>query len=129
MKKFSIVLLFICPFLAFGQTINKPADLVEWINPLMGTASSPDLSNSNTYPSIALPWAMNAWTLINAPNNSDDNKYVQQIKLNGAVHLNNWISHAAITTGGSFNYTMGSVPNMQRGTDKKSFPFSLSTSK
>ena len=67
--------------------------------------------------------------IINAPNNSDDNKYVQQIKLNGAVHLNNWISHAAIMTGGSFNYTMGSVPNMQRGTDKKSFPFSLSTSK
>ncbi len=67
--------------------------------------------------------------IINASNNSDDNKYVQQIKLNGTVHLNNWISHTAIITGGSFNYTMGSVPNMQRGIDKKSFPFSLSTSK
>ncbi len=62
MKKYCIVLFFSCPFLAFGQNVNKPVDLVEWINPLMGTASSPELSNGNTYPSIALPWAMNAWT-------------------------------------------------------------------
>ncbi|MYN39858.1 glycoside hydrolase family 92 protein [Duganella sp. FT109W] len=38
------------------------ADPVEWINPLMGTASKPELSNGNTYPAIALPWGMNFWT-------------------------------------------------------------------
>ncbi|HEX5341619.1 MAG TPA: GH92 family glycosyl hydrolase [Duganella sp.] len=37
-------------------------DPVEWINPLMGTASKPELSNGNTYPTIALPWGMNFWT-------------------------------------------------------------------
>ncbi|MGN6416605.1 MAG: GH92 family glycosyl hydrolase [Pseudobacter sp.] len=34
---------------------------VEWVNPLMGTDSKPSLSNGNTYPSIVLPWGMNAW--------------------------------------------------------------------
>jgi predicted alpha-1,2-mannosidase len=45
-----------------AQYVDKPTDLVEWINPLMGTASSGGLSNGNTYPSIALPWGMNCWT-------------------------------------------------------------------
>jgi predicted alpha-1,2-mannosidase len=38
---------------------SNPADLV---NPLMGTDSEFKLSNGNTYPAIALPWAMNFWT-------------------------------------------------------------------
>ena len=37
-------------------------DLVDFVNPLMGTDSSFDLSNGNTYPAIATPWAMNFWT-------------------------------------------------------------------
>ena len=45
-----------------AQTVGKVADPVEWINPLMGTASKPDMSNGNTYPTIAVPWGMNFWT-------------------------------------------------------------------
>lgn len=45
-----------------AQTVGKITDPVEWINPLMGTQSKPDLSNGNTYPAIALPWGMNTWT-------------------------------------------------------------------
>lgn len=41
---------------------NKPFEPVDLINPLMGTASKPSLSNGNTYPAIALPWGMNFWT-------------------------------------------------------------------
>ncbi len=37
-------------------------DLVDFVNPLMGTDSSFDLSNGNTYPAIATPWGMNFWT-------------------------------------------------------------------
>jgi len=40
----------------------QPKNLVDYINPLMGTQSKPDLSNGNTYPAIALPWGMNTWT-------------------------------------------------------------------
>jgi predicted alpha-1,2-mannosidase len=45
-----------------AQTVNKVPDPVEYVNPLMGSASKPDLSNGNTYPAIALPWGMNFWT-------------------------------------------------------------------
>lgn len=44
-----------------AQTVDKVNDPVEWINPLMGTASKPSLSTGNTYPAIALPWGMNFW--------------------------------------------------------------------
>ncbi len=37
-------------------------NLTDYVNPLMGTDSSFDLSNGNTYPAIATPWAMNFWT-------------------------------------------------------------------
>ncbi|MEI6865333.1 GH92 family glycosyl hydrolase [Flavicella sp.] len=37
-------------------------NLVAYVNPLMGTDSSFDLSNGNTYPAIATPWGMNFWT-------------------------------------------------------------------
>jgi predicted alpha-1,2-mannosidase len=35
---------------------------LDHVNPLMGTASKPELSNGNTYPAIGLPWGMNYWT-------------------------------------------------------------------
>ena len=37
-------------------------DLVQYVNPLMGTDSEFSLSNGNTYPAIAVPWGMNFWT-------------------------------------------------------------------
>ncbi len=46
----------------YGQQTKKANDLVDYINPLMGTDSKVDLSNGNTYPAIALPWGMNTWT-------------------------------------------------------------------
>lgn len=36
--------------------------LVDYVNPLMGTDSTFELSNGNTYPAIATPWGMNFWT-------------------------------------------------------------------
>lgn len=42
------------------QTPNK--QLVNLVNPLMGTDSEFALSNGNTYPAIARPWGMNFWT-------------------------------------------------------------------
>lgn len=37
-------------------------DLVECVNPLIGTDSSYELSNGNTYPSVSMPFGMTAWT-------------------------------------------------------------------
>jgi predicted alpha-1,2-mannosidase len=47
---------------AFAQTAGKITDPVEYVNPLMGTQSKPELSNGNTYPAVAVPWGMNFWT-------------------------------------------------------------------
>ena len=46
--------------LYFKKQSNR--ELVEFVNPLMGTDSKYSLSNGNTYPAIATPWAMNFWT-------------------------------------------------------------------
>ncbi|SHG00588.1 hypothetical protein SAMN05444405_1201, partial [Bacteroides luti] len=34
---------------------------VDYVNPLIGSQSTYELSTGNTYPAIALPWGMNFW--------------------------------------------------------------------
>jgi putative alpha-1,2-mannosidase len=41
---------------------GQQLEAVDLVNPLMGTESKFELSNGNTYPSIARPWGMNMWT-------------------------------------------------------------------
>jgi len=62
MKLAAGLLLAASAFAAQAQTVGKVTDPVEWVNPLMGTQSKPELSNGNTYPAIAVPWGMNFWT-------------------------------------------------------------------
>ena len=40
----------------------RATDFVDYASPLVGTASSYELSAGNTYPVIAMPWGMNFWT-------------------------------------------------------------------
>lgn len=72
MKSISSVL-FIAILLASCNDNNKSSDsedeqalglvnLVDYVNPLVGTETSYKLSNGNTYPAIAVPWGMNFWT-------------------------------------------------------------------
>lgn len=42
--------------------IGQAKDWTQYVNPLMGTQSTFELSTGNTYPAIALPWGMNFWT-------------------------------------------------------------------
>jgi len=44
------------------ESQTQKSSLVDLVNPLMGTDSDYTLSNGNTYPAIATPWAMNFWT-------------------------------------------------------------------
>ncbi len=62
-------LLILCSLFFYNQFINAQKittteyhEPVDFVNPLMGSDSKPDLSNGNTYPAIALPWGMNFWT-------------------------------------------------------------------
>ncbi|MFA6484159.1 MAG: GH92 family glycosyl hydrolase [Bacteroidales bacterium] len=42
--------------------LTETRNLVDLVNPLVGTESSYNLSHGNTYPAIAVPWGMNFWT-------------------------------------------------------------------
>lgn len=52
-------LLFILSLTAYSL---RATDFVDYASPLVGTASSYELSAGNTYPVIAMPWGMNFWT-------------------------------------------------------------------
>ncbi|MEG2151004.1 MAG: GH92 family glycosyl hydrolase, partial [Bacteroidaceae bacterium] len=49
-------------FLLGCSVFAQATDYVEYVNPLMGSESSFELSTGNTYPAIARPWGMNFWT-------------------------------------------------------------------
>lgn len=62
MMKRALFLFLILPSLANSQVTGPAKNVVDYVNPLMGTASKHEFSNGNTYPAIALPWGMNFWT-------------------------------------------------------------------
>ncbi|RYJ36793.1 Alpha-1,2-mannosidase [Flavobacterium anhuiense] len=67
--------------------------------------------------------------IINAPNNSETNKYVNELKWDNASHSKNYINHFDVLKGGELNFDMTSSPNLKRGTTKEAYPYSYSTSK
>ncbi len=40
---------------------ERKENAVDFVNPLVGSDSNPELSTGNTYPAIAMPWGMNFW--------------------------------------------------------------------
>ena len=64
--------------------------------------------------------------VIIAENNSAENIYIQSATLNGRELVNNYITYNDIIDGGILHLVMGNTPNMNRGTEKYSAPFSLS---
>lgn len=67
--------------------------------------------------------------IINAPNNSETNKYVNELKWDNASHSKNYINHFDVLKGGELNFDMTSSPNYKRGTSKETYPYSYSNSK
>ncbi len=50
-------------FLFLGISgLARAKDYADYVNPLVGTQSTFELSAGNTYPAIARPWGMNFWT-------------------------------------------------------------------
>lgn len=61
MKRKSLLLLCVCfTLLAHAVKVNVK-NAVDFVNPLVGSDSNPELSTGNTYPAIAMPWGMNFW--------------------------------------------------------------------
>jgi predicted alpha-1,2-mannosidase len=64
--------------------------------------------------------------IIEAPGNNKENIYVQLIKLNGRAVNRNYITHSELNKGGKLLFKMGNSPEKTRGTEEKSFPYSMS---
>lgn len=63
---------------------------------------------------------------INAPNNSNANRYIQSVKLNGKSWDHNYLPFSSIAGGGSMTLEMSDKPNTTRGTKPANAPYSLS---
>ena len=64
--------------------------------------------------------------VIEATNNSDKNRYVQSINLNGKNHDKVWINHSDLVNGGKLKLEMGSKPNKILGSAPELLPGSVS---
>jgi putative alpha-1,2-mannosidase len=62
---------------------------------------------------------------ISAPNNSDANRYIHAMTLDGAAYTKNYISHHDLTSGADIRFDMSDKPNKQRGTNADDAPYSF----
>jgi predicted alpha-1,2-mannosidase len=65
--------------------------------------------------------------IIDAHENSKENIYVQDIRLNKKGLNRNFILHSELQQGGLIQFTMTNVPNEKRGTSSEAYPYSMST--
>jgi predicted alpha-1,2-mannosidase len=63
---------------------------------------------------------------INAKNNSKENIYIENAKLNGSGYTKNYITHADLMNGGLLDFEMGNVPDYNKGINSEDFPYSFS---
>lgn len=66
---------------------------------------------------------------INAKGNSDDNRYVKELKFNGQPYTKNYFKYGELLNGAKLDYTMSNEPNMNRGTNPEDMPYSMSLEK
>ena len=62
--------------------------------------------------------------VINAPENSDKNRYVGKMTLNGTDYTKNYITYEDLLKGSTIHFQMTDKPNTQRGTQDTDFPYS-----
>lgn len=60
-----------------------------------------------------------------ARNASEENIYIQSVKLNGKPYSKNYISHTDITSGAKLEFVMGKFPNKEWGTKPGDCPLSM----
>lgn len=64
---------------------------------------------------------------IEAPKNSENNIYINQLKFNSKNYSKNWIDHFELLKGAKLKFDMSSKPNTERGIQDSDAPFSMST--
>lgn len=63
---------------------------------------------------------------INAPENSDENRYISTMTLNGRKHDKCYFTHDELNNGAVIDCKMSATPNIERGTAKALRPYSFS---
>lgn len=64
--------------------------------------------------------------VIDAPNNSNENFYIDSMSFNGAGHTKNYLRHEDLFKGGTIKVDMSNRPNLNRGTKEEDMPYSFS---
>lgn len=59
-------------------------------------------------------------------NNSDSNRYIQEVRYNGKVYAPNYLTHEQLRSGGLLEFFMGDKPNKLWGASKDLRPYSFS---
>ncbi len=67
--------------------------------------------------------------VINAPDNSQKNIYIESMTFNGKDYTKNYFTHGDMLKGGTIDIKMGDKPNMERGTKLEDMPYSFSNQK
>ncbi|MEO6541708.1 MAG: GH92 family glycosyl hydrolase [Ferruginibacter sp.] len=67
--------------------------------------------------------------IIEAPQNSAGNKYIQSVTKDNMAYSKNWLNHFEIMKGGKLKITMGAKAAQLWGTGKADLPYSFSTGK
>ena len=64
--------------------------------------------------------------VIEAPSNSDANRYIREMKVNGKAYTKNFFAIDALKQGAKVEVDMAAVPNEKRGTEASDAPYSFS---
>ncbi len=64
--------------------------------------------------------------VIDAPANSETNRYIGRMTVNGKVYDKNYITYPMIMDGAVIDVEMSDKPNLERGTKDADFPYSFS---
>ena len=64
--------------------------------------------------------------VISAPGNSDENRYIASMTVNGKSLTRNYLTHKELMNGAKITMKMSSTPNKQRGVRESDFPYSFS---
>lgn len=67
--------------------------------------------------------------VLSADNISSDNRYIDNLMLNGLSYTKNFFTHADLTAGATVNYRMAAKPNKNRGVGENDKPYSFSKEK
>lgn len=65
---------------------------------------------------------------ISAPDNSDANRYIESMTIDGKPYGANYVTKAALESGATLKFDMGSEPNLNRGIAPEDRPYSFSLS-